>query len=80
MITVLFFAAARDAAGASARTFDAALPMTVRELSDILCREYPQLSALMPSIRFAVNQTVADHASIIADGDEVAVLPPVSGG
>jgi molybdopterin converting factor subunit 1 len=80
MITVLFFAAARDATGVSARTLDARQPMTVREFSDLLCRDYPLLSALMPSIRFAVNQTVADHASIIADGDEVAVLPPVSGG
>jgi molybdopterin converting factor subunit 1 len=80
MITVFFFASAKEAAGVSVRTFDYAGPLTLHQLSGALCREYPSLAPLMPSLRYAVNQTITDLSSLIADGDEIAVLPPVSGG
>ena len=40
----------------------------------------PALAPGRPSLRFAVNGTYADPATTLADGDEVACIPPVSGG
>ncbi len=80
MITILFFASAKEAAGTASRTIDASPSLTLTELSTMLCREYPLLAPLMPSMRFAVNQSLAAGDRALADGDEVAVLPPVSGG
>lgn len=34
----------------------------------------------LPSTRFARNGTIVDGATVLADGDELALLPPVSGG
>ncbi|MGE5314340.1 MAG: molybdopterin converting factor subunit 1 [Acidobacteriota bacterium] len=80
MITILFFASARDAAGVSSRTFDTPAGSSVREIADMLCREYPALAPLRPSLRFAVNQSLAVDSTAVPDGAEIAVLPPVSGG
>ncbi|HLP14628.1 MAG TPA: MoaD/ThiS family protein, partial [Bacteroidota bacterium] len=76
MITVLFFASAKEAAGVSSRTFDVSVPMSVGQFAEMLSREFPPLHALMPSIRFAVNRTITDSSGMISDGDEIAVLPP----
>jgi len=40
----------------------------------------PRLGALPPEALLAVNQSFADHATPLQDGDEVALMPPVSGG
>lgn len=80
MVTVLFFAGAKDAMNASSRTYDVAGARTVRELSLLLQQEAPQLELLLPYVRFAVNGKFVDAAHSLADGDEIAVLPPVSGG
>jgi molybdopterin converting factor subunit 1 len=45
-----------------------------------LCAAYPQLEGLGASISFAVNQEYVDRTHRIAEGDEVALIPPVSGG
>jgi molybdopterin converting factor subunit 1 len=75
MITVLFFAQAAGWMGARRMSVPAA-----ERLGDLLAR--PELSALQGrhSLRFAVNQSFAGTDAPLADGDEVAVLPPVSGG
>lgn len=80
MVTVLFFAGARDAANASSRTYTLAHPLSVGEFSGLLLRDSPPLAPLLPFIRFAVNGKFVDASHLIIDGDEIAVLPPVSGG
>ena len=73
MITVKCFARYRALLGFS----DLALP-AVPTLGDLLAD--PRLAALPKDALLAVNQSFADRDTPLADGDEVALMPPVSGG
>lgn len=52
---------------------------SVGELRKLFGREYPELSKLS-SLAFAVNEEYADDDTPIRENDEVALIPPVSGG
>lgn len=52
----------------------------VSDLWDELCRENPRLHELGASISFAVNREYVPRSHRLADQDEVALIPPVSGG
>ncbi|MBX2811458.1 MAG: molybdopterin converting factor subunit 1 [Myxococcales bacterium] len=54
--------------------------VTVGELLDALVRQEPALRDLRSAVRVAVNQTFAHHQTPVQDGDELALIPPVSGG
>lgn len=73
MITVKCFARYRALLGFS----DLSLP-AVPTLGDLLAD--PRLAALPKDALLAVNQSFADRSTALADGDEVALMPPVSGG
>jgi molybdopterin converting factor small subunit len=73
MITVKCFARYRDLLGFAERQ----LPMAPT-LGELL--QDPSLAALPKDALLAVNQSFADRAAPLADGDEVALMPPVSGG
>lgn len=79
-VRLRFFASLRERLRASeaART----LPdgSTVGEAWDALCCEHPEIACLSASIAFAVNREYVDRAHRLADGDELALIPPVSGG
>ena len=78
MATLRLFASARDAAG-TAR--DDVAGATVAEVLDLACDRYGEgFVAVLASSRVWLNGEPADRAATVADGDEVAVLPPVSGG
>ncbi len=53
---------------------------SVRELKAFLKGRYPELSDLLDSLRFAVNEEYVDEDYHIKDEDTVAIIPPVSGG
>jgi molybdopterin converting factor subunit 1 len=53
---------------------------TVAALWAGLCAERPDLEVLSASISFAVNREYVERSHALADGDEVALIPPVSGG
>ena len=53
---------------------------TVDDAWDAVVESVPALAPGRASLRFAVNGTYADPATTLADGDEVACIPPVSGG
>jgi molybdopterin converting factor subunit 1 len=77
-VKVLLFAAARRWAGAGELSVE--LPAGAR--ADSVYSD-ARLAALAPhrkSLRLAVNAEFADDSRPLADGDTVAVLPPVSGG
>jgi molybdopterin converting factor small subunit len=73
MITVKCFARYRDLLGFS----ELELPVTPT-LGDLL--RDPRLAGLPKDALLAVNQSFADRAAPLGDGDEVALMPPVSGG
>jgi molybdopterin synthase sulfur carrier subunit len=83
MITVLFFAKYREQLGTSHMTLDLASATTVSALKKRLVEQGGDDWAAVlfaDNTLCAVNQTVASPAKLIADGDEVAFYPPVTGG
>lgn len=80
-IQLLFFAALRERVGKSEHSL--VLPhaeMSVASLRALLPQHVPALEGRLEAVRFAVNQDFADEAAGLQDGDEVALIPPVSGG
>ena len=78
-IRVLLFGAAADRAG----TRDTEIPageITLQELWPLLTERHPDLSPMRDTLAFAVNGEYARGDFRVSPGDEVAVLPPVSGG
>ena len=73
MLTVLAFARYRDLLGFDRLELEPA-PTVDALLADVRFAKLPK-DALI-----AVNQAFADRAMVLQDGDEVALLPPVSGG
>ena len=83
--TVLLFAAARDAVGADRVVVKLAGTdgtATVRAVVDRLMREYPPLQSLNGSVAVAVNLefTAVDSNDPVRPADEIALIPPISGG
>lgn len=80
-VRVLAFAGARDIIGADAIDLrvEAAEP-TARAVLDAVCALHPALSPHRPHLRLAVNGSYVELEAAVADGDEVAIIPPVAGG
>lgn len=79
-VTVKLFARLRDVAGTGELQRDLAEGTTVRTLWRMLAGEFPDFAAYERSISSAVNADYARMDDVLHDGDEVAFLPPVSGG
>ena len=78
-VRVLYFAAAREAAGTSREDL-AQTPATVADLRLELAARHPALARLLPRCRIAVDEELAPDHAPVPDGSEVAVVPPVAGG
>jgi molybdopterin converting factor subunit 1 len=79
-VTVRLFARLRDIAGAAELSREMAPGTTIRNVWHELAGEFPEFSAYERSISSAVNTDYARMDQVLRDGDEVAFLPPVSGG
>lgn len=79
-IRLRFFASVRERLRRSEAEWTLQAGATVQDLWAGLCAEFPQLGELGPSISFAVNQEYVDRKHRLAENDEVALIPPVSGG
>jgi len=79
-VTIRLFATLRDLAGAGELTREAPPEATVGAVWASLVREFPALAPYASSVSAAVNADYARMGSRVRDGDEVAFLPPVSGG
>jgi molybdopterin synthase catalytic subunit len=79
-LRVLFFGAARDAAGREELELSLSSPANVASALAQLLADYPALARFGNSLLLAVNQEYALPNRKLSDGDELAVLPPVSGG
>lgn len=79
-VTVRLFARLRDIAGATELSRDVAEPATAAAIWSGLVTEFPEFAPYEGSVSCAINADYARLTSAIRDGDEVAFLPPVSGG
>jgi molybdopterin converting factor subunit 1 len=80
-VLVLYFAALRDLCACSEEWLE--LPAGVENVGAALAhleQVRPELRGRLGSVRAALNETFADPAQPIADGDTLALIPPVSGG
>jgi len=79
-VRVLFFGMLGELVGRPCDDADFPPGADLRSVFDSYSSRFPGLRELAPSIVVARNQEFAELSSVLADGDEVAFLPPVSGG
>src|SRR5882762_7155734 len=79
-VHVLFFGAARDAAGQREVDLELIGPTDAADAFAQVVQAYPELRRFGRSLLFAVNQEYAPGERTVQDGDELALFPPVSGG
>jgi molybdopterin synthase catalytic subunit/molybdopterin converting factor small subunit len=79
-VRVLFFGMLRDVVGRPSEESDFPPGADLRAVFDHYAERYPPVRELAPSIVVARNQEFAELSTAVADGDEIAFLPPVSGG
>lgn len=80
-IQVLYFAAVRDLVGVPEEPLELPADVsTVEALSAHLAHVHPTLEGRLDAVRFARNEEFARKGDPIADGDVIALIPPVAGG
>jgi molybdopterin converting factor subunit 1 len=79
-IRVLFFGALRDVAGAREDSLELPAGARLDTVFEHYASRFPRLRQMAASVVLALNQEFASPAAALSEGDEVAFLPPVSGG
>ncbi|HEY1813157.1 MAG TPA: molybdopterin converting factor subunit 1 [Kofleriaceae bacterium] len=79
-VTVRYFAVFRERLGRTEELLELADRATVAAAIDKLAELHAPVAQLAGRFRVAVNQEMVDDARILADGDELALIPPVAGG
>ena len=82
MITVKFFASLKTIAEKEEDSIKIENSISMDQLSEIISKTSPKMGNIIrdKKVMISVNQEMADSDTIIHDGDEVAFLPPFSGG
>ncbi len=79
-VTVLYFAVFRERLGTDVEQLELADGAALSALVATLEERHPAVRTLRGRYRIAVNQDMVDGPVVLADGDEVALIPPVAGG
>ncbi len=79
-VKVLFFGRLKDAFGGGEDAIDIALPADVEALFAQYAARNPHLQQYRTSLVASCNREFVDWGTTLRNGDEVAFLPPVSGG
>lgn len=79
-VRVLFFGAARDAAGRSEAILSIGTQANAGQAFEKVLETFPELRRFGRSLLFAVNEEYTEPTRKVFEGDELAVFPPVSGG
>ena len=79
-VRLLFFATLKDIVGSREMRMDMPANSTVDDLLNQLEQAYPRFKDYRSVLLTAVNEEYVGRNVAIADGDEVAIFPPVSGG
>jgi molybdopterin converting factor subunit 1 len=80
-ITLLYFAAVRELVGKDEERL--VLPadiVTIGDLAAFLTKHRPSLDGRLGAVRFARNETFSSQDEPLAEGDVIALIPPVAGG
>ena len=78
-LRLLLFGITKDIVGESPKVYDLLKGETAGDLIDQLIRDYPALKDLN-SLAIAVNSKYASKNTLVKPSDEIALIPPVSGG
>ena len=78
-IQVRLFAILKDRAGTGEVTLSLRDGATARDAAEALAEQKP-LRDLLPRVAYAVNRSYVSPETILHDGDELALIPPVNGG
>ena len=79
-VRVLFFGQLKEIVGLEQDDAELSVGSRVEDLFDVYGRRFPKLQQFRPSIAASVNQEYVQWRAPLSAGDEVAFLPPVSGG
>jgi molybdopterin converting factor subunit 1 len=79
-VRVLFFGQLKEIVGAAEETAELSEGAHLEDLFERYGRRFPRFAEFRPSIAASVNQEYADSRAALSNGDEIAFLPPVSGG
>ena len=79
-VTVKLFALLRDRAGTGETSLDVPPGTTVADAVGQLAERYPATAAMLARSAVAVNREYVPRSTELHDGDELALIPPVSGG
>jgi sulfur-carrier protein len=79
-VTVKLFAVLRDKAGVAELRLALPEGALVSDAMEMVLQRYPAIAPFANRVACAVNLVRVDRATVLKDGDELALLPPVSGG
>ena len=79
-VKVLFFGVLKEMAGRASESLELPENATLADLLSRYERDVPKLKQFLPSIALSINEEYAAPSARLKPGDEVALLPPVSGG
>lgn len=78
--SVRLFARLSELAGTRVTDVELGDGLTARDVYALLCERYPGMEGLGPSLMYAINAEYVSPDHPVRDGDELALIPPVSGG
>ncbi|NXY43139.1 MOC2A synthase, partial [Ceuthmochares aereus] len=82
-VSVLYFARSAELAGLRRETLRVPRQLTALQLWEEIVSVHPRLAAIQDQVIFAVRQeyvVLGDQLLVLQPGDEVAIIPPISGG
>lgn len=79
-VEILYFAILRERVGCERESVDLPDGADVRAARAAIAERHPVIEPLLPRVQTAVNRVVANESTVLAEGDEIALLPPVAGG
>jgi len=79
-IVIRFFAIVRDKAGTAQADLELPAGATAAAALERIVKQFPGVREFLPRAAIAVNQAYVKPDTVLHDGDELAIIPPVSGG
>lgn len=82
-VNLLFFAKAKELTGQTSVELDFASELTLRDFIDKVILHYPSLRVLKDNLIIALNQNYVNNLNeilLLNEKDEIALIPPISGG